>query len=566
MRRLRVSLLSAVLFSWGCSATVAIDPGPAPAPPTVALFTTTPAVGSAPLVVALDASASTGEAPLSFDWVVDGASLSGELAEHTFADPGCLDVELTVTGGGGQTATATATVLVTNGAIEDEEPSALLFDAPLDGAIVPRDPATNIATFEVRGSLASPGYTSVGLELYRNGELVESFEDSSCPTVDGLPFTFTVEIEAELVTYDLQLVAIAEGVRAPAGEIVDIVAGDILLIQGQSNAVARAYSGDANVNQGPFLRSFGARDEDPDAASAARSWGQAEGNQSEGVDAVGQWALRMGRLLIIEHAIPIGIINGARGGRAIGYFQRNDADATDLATNYGRLLARTQWAGVTDQARAMLFYQGESDGADAEGHAAGFTELLADWKEDFGGVERYYATQVRAGCGTPTLELRDHQRLLPDTLDDLAIMSTTGLNGHDGCHFGYQEGYRLLAERFGRVLSRDLMGSPATPNMDPPNVLAVTISGTQELRLETRDPTDELVVDGDPARFFDIDGTGATVASITSDGNALILSLSGDVAAATSLSYHGHAGADDWVLNTNGVGMLTFADVPVTLP
>ena len=556
------------LLALGCGAGAFLDtetPDIVESPP-VAAFTASPTGGSAPLAVTFDASASTpGDAvPVTFVWDLDSTLGSGEVVERSFEEPGCKRVRLTVTNTRGEQSTAETTLVVT--AEDVEAPPVVTFSArPLDGAVVPRDVSTNRALVALSGVLTSAGYESLVLEAYRDGELHETVNEPACATAEGVPFSFAVEIEAELVTWAFDLWAVAGGERLSILHVEDVVAGDVLLVQGQSNAVARAYSGDANVNQGPFLRSFGARNESAEETWFEQSWGLAEGNATEDVGAVGQWALSLGRRLVDDNQIPIAIINGARGGRPIGYFARNEGDPLDLNTNYGRLLARAQWAGVADAARALLFYQGESDGADAQGHTSGFTELLADWREDFAGVERFYTTQVRVGCGGPSLALRDGQRRLADVHPDLSVMSTTGLDGHDGCHFAYENGYEKLAARYFSVLSRDLYGAPDDPDVDPPNPGRV-VSTVDTLVLETRGANDTLVVVGDPSGDFSIEGSDVTVTSVTAAGSTLTLGLSGDVREATGLAYNGHAGAGAWVVNGAGLGMLTFQNVPIEAP
>ena len=112
----------------------------------------------------------------------------------------------------------------------------------------------------------------------------------------------------------------------------------------------------------------------------------------------------------------------AVGATPIGYHQRNDNNPTDLDTNYGRLLYSTQAAGVDSMARAMLWYQGESNGQTIPSiYFEAFEALLDDWNEDYPGLERVYVFQVREGCGDPTVPLRDVFRQLADAFCDVAV-------------------------------------------------------------------------------------------------------------------------------------------------
>ena len=79
--------------------------------------------------VTLDASGSEDEYGeiVSYDWTVDGESLSGETVTTTLENPGDVDVELTVTNDAGETSTAGATVSVLEEDVGD------VVDDPDDG-------------------------------------------------------------------------------------------------------------------------------------------------------------------------------------------------------------------------------------------------------------------------------------------------------------------------------------------------------------------------------------------------------------------------------------------------
>ena len=46
-------------------------------------------------------------------------------------------------------------------------------------------------------------------------------------------------------------------------------------------------------------------------------------------------------------------------------------------------------------------------------------------------------------------------------------------------------------------------------------------------------------------------------------GSKILLRLSGDASDASSITYSGHANAGPWVTNEAGVGLLTFAHLPI---
>jgi hypothetical protein len=326
-------------------------------------------------------------------------------------------------------------------------------------------------------------------------------------------------------------------------------------VQGQSNAVANMYSGSANGDRGPFVRSFGSRTEDVGSSTGDDQWRDADGDAGDGPAAIGQWAMRMAALLVAETNVPVGILNGARGGQPIEYFARDDANHANPTTNYGRLFERTERAGLSDSVRAIFFYQGESDGGRAEIHRDGFTALHEAWREDYANVDRFYVVQVRAGCGDPSLELRNYQRLFAETLPNTSVMSVTALDGHDGCHYAYENGYRELGERFARVLARDLYEGTPEPDTDAIDVARATVSG-DTITIETRSDASAITIDsGAEANFA---AAGRTVMAVRAAGTNLEVVLAPGGEPPSSVSYGGHAGPGPWVTNANHVGLLAF--------
>jgi len=445
---------------------------------------------------------------------------------------------------------------------------------PQDFQLYPRDRSNNQADVRVEGAVLSPGYDEINVRVYRNGLLQGGATGQTLVYSKGAAtFSIGAAISAELASYDVE-VFVVQGVQETlAAWARDVVAGDVLLINGQSNAAAMRFSGSANQNQHRYLRSFGSRSENLTLVESDLGWHVAEGNTATGPGTIGQWGLRLGRLLVDVHRMPVAVLNGARGGQPIGYFQRNDSDPEDSSTNYGRLLFLCRTAGLTNGVRTMSWYQGEAEQGDGPTHEAGFVELYQDWKEDFPGLERVYVHQLRTGCSITDkndpglLDLRDRQRRLADTFGDISVMSTTGLNGHDGCHYEYTSGYKQMGERLFRIMSRDLYETPDRANIDAPNIGNAFFSKDDgsEITLVMRNATDTLHMDAGVEADFLLSGTAATVALTRAAGNRVILELSGNGQDTTGTSYTGHRGVGAWGTNSLGVGMLSFYNVPVDI-
>jgi hypothetical protein len=416
-----------------------------------------------------------------------------------------------------------------------------------------------MASVKISGTVQQPGWQRIIIYAERDG-IPYALKTQPLLYSGGVAdFDLGVSIRAERHAYSFRAVLMRNLQTLQVGEASDVVAGDVFLMEGQSNTVAwDAYGeGLANRDQSRWVRSFGSASADPMESFSDQNWYMADGETGLDKGSIGQWGLRMGRLLVDQTNVPVVIINGAVGATAIRYHLRHDHDPYDVRTMYGRLYMRTLHAGVTDSVRAILWHQGESDGPLAENYAEKFPQLYNDWLEDYPSVEQIYMFQVREGCAQPSIELREVQRRLKDFLPLLQVMSTTAVPTHDGCHFHYA-GYMEFADRITRLLARDLYGSAVTQNIDAPDIDFVTFANAahDELLLTFRDPDDTLHFDPGVISDFVLED-GVTVQSGAVSGNTILLTLSGATNSRT-LSYIGHQQDGAWITNARGIGALTF--------
>ena len=435
--------------------------------------------------------------------------------------------------------------------------------------LYPRNLATSLANVLADGSVTSPGATQVVVSVLRNGSPYTNLTQWLTYSNGRAPFSIATPIAAELASYNFAIYVTKGGTNYLVASANDVVAGDAFLINGQSNAEAGIQSGSANGNQHPYLRSFGTRDESGPTVAADPNWHLAEGDAIAGPGAVGQWGLHMGRLIIDTYGIPVAIINGAHGGWPITSFSRNDANPQDLGTDYGRTLYRTTQAGLQNGVRAILWYQGESDMGDADGHEKGWLTLHDNWRADFPSVEKFYVFQLHAGCYVPQFDtdLRNRQRLLADRFNDVEVMATSAVGQFTGdCHFPYANGYELHAANIFRLVQRDLYAAPPQNNVEAPNPYYAYFSSPahNQITVVMRNLNDTLAFTGGAEADFRLEGSTVVIASGLAISNKLVLALSGDASAATGLSYGGHIGAaDPRVANANGVGLLAFYNLPI---
>jgi len=444
-------------------------------------------------------------------------------------------------------------------------PDVTIASMPRSGQVLLRDGADR-CTVSVEGQVDSAGASTVELEITRDGV---TYATDSTPAVVGVDFSLSAEIDAGLWDHDVT-VSLSNGVQsAPVAVRHHVTCGDAILLQGQSNTVAGDYwlEGLANDHQSHWVRSFGSASLAGADVPLDLAWGLADGEVYNGHASVGQWGLRMGEMLVAEHGIPLAILNGAVGGTAIALHQEN-VDEDNLDTIYGRMLYRAREAGIADGARAMVWYQGESD-ADwflpyDDYYVDQFDLLYGSWLTDFGALEQTWLFQVRNGCGLPNTTTREHLRTLPDRHADVQVMSTTAVTGHDGCHF-YYDGYRQLGERLFDAVSRDLYSGPADDGIDAPNPASArwTDSSRTAIEITFRAGSGDMVWTTGFEGDFHV--SGASVLSGSASGDTVVLYLSGPSGAAT-LDYEGHVYDGPALANSRGVGALTFFDLPIAGP
>ncbi len=462
--------------------------------------------------------------------------------------------------------------------------TALLTSYPKTLQLYPRTIASNAAAVVASGSLTTAGYDSLIFKVFRNN-IIRSRQATKLNYAAGSAFfTYAYTMTADTANYKYQLFAKTGTTESlvPNTTADSVVAGDVYLIAGQSNASARAiYGGAANpTNKNAFIRTYGFKGINPTNTATNMNWYVASGDNklADTANAVGQWGLKFARLIKNTYAVPVAIINGADYGQTINFFQRNDANPADISTNYGRLLIRTINASVKNNVRGILYYQGESDNGNVATHYAGLEALRNDWKIDYPNLTKVYIFQVNEGCTRyaidPTPCLRNVQRTFANTHADVEIISTSAnMNGiaTDTCHYNYT-GNQTLAQRAFYLAQRDFYNAtgPTIQNIEAPNIDDNTVTFTNASKNEvlmTMRLTDPLTIVGTAFNNdFKIEGTsGITVTNVSIVApNKIKLTLSGNAAATTGLTYKAHQGnASGYVVNSRGIGLLAFCNIPI---
>lgn len=428
--------------------------------------------------------------------------------------------------------------------------------------LYPRNLATGWVDVSINGAVTSTNCTQIAISVTAGGFPYTNIVQTLNYSGGQAPFSHTVPIEAGLVDYDFTIQVTSNGTPFTVVTANDVVAGDVFLINGQSNAEALLRSGSSSAQRSPWVRSFGYRSETVSTVQNDLNWYQAEGDL-DGAGAVGQWGLRMGRVLMESNGVPVAIINGAKGGKAISYFLRTDSTPENLANNYGRLLYRVRQAGASNAVRAILWYQGESDNGDAPTHESGWLNLYRNWLRDYPTVEKVYVCQLHVGCSTPTwtVDLRNRQRIWADTYEKIEAMSTSGLRGHDTCHYSFDPGYRQLGEQISQLVLRDIYGFTIPSQAVPPNILCAYFDDASgsNVTVVTRNPDDQLTFGTGSGPDFRVEGlTNALVVTASASNNTIHLTFDRDVRSGSGLSFSGHSPTPAYVTNSLGLGLLYF--------
>jgi len=368
---------------------------------------------------------------------------------------------------------------------------------PEDYQLFARD-KNDKATVLFSGSVTDDAkFNELRLKVYKDGVLY----DNKSVKIENREFKFSSIIQAGLFQYRFELYHQIESVEKLSFIADNVVCGDAYIITGQSNSHA---SSNKSSYTSPFCRSFGVKtgyEKYTDEDKKIR-WGLATGNcikcKGDGWEkgfaggwfvknpyGVGVWGMELAQLLVEKYKIPVCIINGGSGSSTI---EQNMLypEKISLETSFGRLAYRVDQAGLKDGIKAIFYHQGESDSVYNRylSYSDSFDILNKDWKRVYTGLDKIYLFQIHPGCGGSfQSELREIQNQISKRYDHVEIMSTTGVVGHDGCHFSY-EGYQEFAKRILPLVSRDLLGEQQRSIITPPQLLNAYYSGKREITLD----------------------------------------------------------------------------------
>ena len=425
-------------------------------------------------------------------------------------------------------------------------------------------------------------FSSIKVELLRNNTLQQTYSQNLSYENQIAPFSFDINITAELAKYRIKIHTVYNGSEELVKDIDDIVAGDVFVIQGQSNAAAVKYNGSANGYQSDYIRVYSGGNISSSGLLSNDSWyyGQGDGNENSSGN-TGQWGLVLAKKLVDEFNIPIAIFNGAHGGQPISFFQAPTDYSSSTNTNYGRLYYRLTKNGLKNAVRGILWSQGEADsftnGLSTNQYKEAFINLKNSWEADFINLTNIYIFQTRdCNCGTSSngrLQIKEAQRLLAQENEDIFIMPTAGVTSHsDYCHFPFENGYESFANRIYKPLTRDLYQYTYSEEIDPPMIVSATFTNEQKLIIETSSAglmTNTTNINSLLTKvindFVLSNANGVSISSFEIQGNSIVFNLTGDPGSDSSISFLGqYAGIENNITNSNGLELVCFSYFPIT--
>ncbi len=455
------------------------------------------------------------------------------------------------------------------------------YSIPKDSELVARDLTTNVGSITISGNVNNKqsAFDSLCVKVYTDDLISDSIYQTLVYSGNDAPFSFSVQIPAELAEHKVLVYGIKDGAEALDTSIYGIVSGDVYIIEGQSNALAQGRDHEsANGNKSEFIRVFGNSDSSTKGLLKNLRWfeGQGDGGFKENGHA-GQWGLRVARLLVERVKIPIAIFNGACGGTPINYYERPPNYITKVNSNYGRLYYRLSLCGLQNNVRAIFWCQGETDGLNGTStsqYIASFNNLYKSWREDYPSIEKTYIFQTKSEKIYPLnglMAIEEAQREVTTKNKDIEIIPTSGLKAdRSGTHFVYKGGYEEFGNRLFRLVARDLykVKPEHKKGVDAPMIRTAYLDDSVTLVIEEN--TKALVPHNTklPIMGFEVENrVGATIDTIMVKKNKIMLYLSKYPGDKATVSYIGQQKiSENWLTTIDSIETLSFYKYPITIP
>lgn len=471
--------------------------------------------------------------------------------------------------------TALLIIFILLSGLSAQENPLVFTERPYSLQLYTRD-SNDSATVEISGNVIQAGYDQIKVSLYKNDVEAQVINQALIYDNENAPFQISLQIHAEQTEYKFAVDLVSGGIISNVLIADSVICGDAYIISGQSNS---HYAWEDADYQNEYCRTFGVKtgssnyfDYDP----ADTLWSLAQGSSMLG-PGVGTLGIYIQKYIIEETGIPTVIFNGGTGGSIISEHQPDPLNRMDLTTIYGKLLYRISKSKVK-QIKAIIWHQGEndSDPDKVNTYPGYFDALYTAWETDFN-PDKVYMFQIHPGCGgIDQSRFREMQRTLASSLDidNLDIMSTTGIPGHDGCHYSH-EGYHVMAEWIYRLIRTDFYGSNDIDEIYPPDISEAIYDRQKEEIILVFKNTQHLIWPNDTLAvsmkdYFYFDGDYGVVKSGKAKNDTLFLQLNGPnffdkITYLPDIRYNENSDTYEgpWIKNVRGVGALSFNNISI---
>lgn len=449
-------------------------------------------------------------------------------------------------------------------------------EVPMNLQFFQRDSASK-AVVPFSGRVTSK-FEKITLEVYRNTELINTLTQNLTYQNNVAPFKFNPEIKAELAEYNFKIFLSDSLVL----EIKRIVAGETILMYGQSNAHAVPL----DYEDYHFTSIWGRTVNVYDIPNKYGYWMEflAFNKQFNGV-----FALEIAKKLIEIEKIPVCLINGAEGAKSIVDLSiRNDINPQDWTTYYGNFLTKIHFAKLNNTARILVWRQGENEAVDSpmvKSYQSNFDKLRKNLKIDLPSLQKIYVVQnnILTYESPNAGDLRDIQRNFRNVYPDVESIASVGTVGYDGLHYN-KDGYVQNGFEVSRLIQRDFFLKTQTEITSPDIKKAFFTSEKDSIILVFDDESVKMKVDEDLKLsngktrsikdFFYLDGKDGLVSNVAAEANKIILKLK-ESSNAKTINYLPHYFIDitttgsytgPYLKNSNGMRAFTFANINIEEP
>ncbi|MFC5407984.1 sialate O-acetylesterase [Larkinella bovis] len=444
---------------------------------------------------------------------------------------------------------------------------------PANLQLYPRD-NQNKASVPIVGQLQTSSYSHASVVVFKNGVRWQYQRIAVLKNGRQSQIQFSPTIEAGLNQYKFMVYAVNGKDSVLVDSRDNIVCGDVILCNGQSNLTG--YFPNNYSYRNNFTRTFGnTTGSNPDTL-----WRLS--NVQDGQ--VGLIGMEIQRLILENFNMPTLLINASVGGTSIkSHMYRNPANPADYTTLYGRLLYWAQKAGVADRVKAFIWRQGENEagGGSAVGYEADIQTLFGNWQKDYPNVGKYYVAQVNLlpDNNKGAAQLRDFQRRTSQLFLRTEPLATVGLPAYAGVHYGPEGQYQFAKEVF-RLIARDAYQSTDVNGISSPAIQKAYYKTAEmkEVVLEFEPGAkmvwkQDTVVEGslmDIRDFIYFDYANVqqerVIASGVAEGNRITLTLTKPISAST-ITYLPNSYktpfSGPFLKNTRGMRALTFHKVTI---